>query len=175
VDQNKKPEMLNFGSASEHCARAFLGKIFIQEWLNSAGRRLKPGEHWIQSGEHWIQSGKHWIQHGEHWIQPMEHSDVTQAPSWNLPMTASDLLTKANSTPFQTATSASSTVPSKDSVAKKVVSNHIYSGFATDGMAAKKTTTASGPRKGRRPTPNICRVGGSDGTWNRSATPGFDV
>jgi hypothetical protein len=31
VDQNKKPEMLNFGSASEHCARAFLGKIFIQE------------------------------------------------------------------------------------------------------------------------------------------------
>jgi hypothetical protein len=44
----------------------------------------------------------------------------------------------ANRTPFQTATSASYTVPSKDSEAKKGLSHHIASGFVTNGMAAKE-------------------------------------
>ena len=46
----------------------------------------------------------------------------------------------ANSTPFQTTTSANmaSPVPWKDSEAKKVLSNDIATGFVTDGMAAKE-------------------------------------
>jgi hypothetical protein len=47
-------------------------------------------------------------------------------------------LTKASSTAFQTATNASSTVPLKDSEAKKVLSHRIASGFVTGGMVAKE-------------------------------------
>jgi hypothetical protein len=46
----------------------------------------------------------------------------------------------ANSTPFQTTTSANMASPVlwKDSEAKKVLVNDIASGFVTDGMAAKE-------------------------------------
>jgi hypothetical protein len=69
------------------------------------------------------------------------------------------LLTKASSTPFQTATNASSAVPSKDSEAKKGMSNHVAHGFVTDGMAAKedyndKRLSKGSTVDGRRSTVN---------------------
>jgi hypothetical protein len=99
----------------------------------------------------------------------MEHGDVTQRSELKLANNCMRLdkhaQTKASSTPFQTAANASSTVPLKDSEAKKVMSNHIASGFVTDGMAAKEDYNDKRPSKGSTvdSTPNN-RVGGRDGT-----------
>jgi len=86
----------------------------------------------------------------------MEHRDVTPCSPLQLANDAGDSLTLANSTPFQTATSASSTVPRKDSEAKKVLLHHIASGFVTDGMAAKEAYNDKRPSKGSTPN-NCCR------------------
>jgi hypothetical protein len=96
----------------------------------------------------------------------MEHGDVTQCSELKLANDCMRLVVnQGQQHPLSDSNECASTVPSKDSEAKKGMSNHIARGFVTDGMAAKEDYNDKRPSKGSTIdlTPNN-RFRGRDGT-----------